>query len=156
MREAIVRNVELDATPARVWRAITRPEQLAAWFGADAEVDPTPGGTVRFRWPDGEERRGVVEVAEAPRRFTFRWRTIARRGGSVEVGDVSRVQFVLEAIPGGGTRLRVSEEPGIVGADAIGDVSARGSGAPSSGRPRASLLAPSSGRPGAARLLASG
>jgi uncharacterized protein YndB with AHSA1/START domain len=156
MREAIVRNVELDATPAQVWRAITRPEQLAAWFGADAEVDPTPGGTVRFRWPDGEERRGVVEVAEAPRRFAFRWRTIVRRGRSVEVGNVSRVQFVLEPIPGGGTRLRVSEEPGIIGADAIADVSARPSGAPSSDRPRASLAAPSSGRSGAARLLASG
>ena len=118
VRPPVQRMIELDATPDVVWDTITRSEELAAWFGADAEVDPRPGGSVRFCWPDGSERRGVVEVAEPPRRFAFRWRELGRSEHGIEIGEASRVEFVLEPIARR-TRLTVTEHPGIVRANAI-------------------------------------
>jgi uncharacterized protein YndB with AHSA1/START domain len=119
MEQAISRTVELPRAPAAVWSAITSPRELAAWFGAHAEVDPRDGGAVRFRWVDGSERRGVVEVADAPRRFAFRWREVIRVGSAFRVGEVSRVEFRLEPSASGGTVLTVTEAPGIAPADAI-------------------------------------
>lgn len=110
--------VELEAHPDVVWGMITRSEELAAWFGADAEVDPRPGGPVRFRWRDGSERGGVVEVVERPRRFAFRWREIRRTERGIHIGGTSRVEFLIEPIAGR-TRLTVTEHPGIVRAEAI-------------------------------------
>jgi uncharacterized protein YndB with AHSA1/START domain len=118
VRPPVQRVVELDATPDVVWGTITRSEELAAWFGADAEVDPRPGGPVRFRWPDGSERRGVVEVAERPRRFAFRWRELGRNERGIQIGETSRVEFLLEPIAQR-TRLTVMEHPGIVSTEAI-------------------------------------
>lgn len=118
IRPAVRRVIELDAPPDVVWGTITRSEELAAWFGADAEVDPRPGGPVRFRWQDGSERRGVVEVAESPRRFAFRWREVGRGGHDMAIGEASRVEFLIEPIAER-TRVTVTEHPGIVRAEAI-------------------------------------
>jgi uncharacterized protein YndB with AHSA1/START domain len=120
MDPTVERTIELAEPPETVWRAITSSRELAAWFGAAAEVDAKPGGAVRFRWPDGSERRGVVEIAEAPRRFAFRWRPIVRLPEGVSMGNVSRVELRLEPRESGGTRLTVSESPGIAGVEAIG------------------------------------
>ena len=51
MDDPITREVTVDAPPDVVWDALTDPGELAAWFGADAEVD------LRRR------RRGPVPVA---------------------------------------------------------------------------------------------
>jgi uncharacterized protein YndB with AHSA1/START domain len=118
--EPITRTIELAQPPTVVWSAITSSGELAAWFGADAEVHARRGGAVRFRWSDGSERRGIVEVADAPRRFAFRWREVVRDGAGTRVGEVSHVMFELEPSPAGGTRLRVTEVPGIAPVDAIG------------------------------------
>ncbi len=123
VRPAVRREVELDASPDVVWGTITRSEELAAWFGADAEVDPRPGGPVRFRWRDGSERRGVVEVAERPRRFAFRWREVGRGEHGIEIGEASRVEFLIEHIAER-TRVTVTEHPGIVRTEAIATNSA--------------------------------
>jgi uncharacterized protein YndB with AHSA1/START domain len=117
--EAVERMIDLPRAPEEVWAAITTPAHLAAWFGAHADVEPRPGGAVRFRWADGTERRGVVEVAEPPRRFAFRWRPVVRLPDGVSIGDVSHVEFRLEPSNDGGTRLTVTESAGIVAADAL-------------------------------------
>jgi uncharacterized protein YndB with AHSA1/START domain len=52
----------------RVWRAITRPEEIVHWL-ADAELEPAEGGTVVLRWlntPDQVVARGTVSVFEPP------------------------------------------------------------------------------------------
>ncbi len=110
--------VELEAPPDDVWGMITRSEELAAWFGADAEMDPRPGGPLRFRCRDGTERGGVVEIAERPRCFAFRWREIRRTEQGIGIGETSRVEFLIEPIAGR-TRLTVTEHTGIVRAEAI-------------------------------------
>jgi uncharacterized protein YndB with AHSA1/START domain len=65
--EAVVeRQVELPADPDTVW------EELAAMLGDDVELDPSPGGALRVREPEGE-LVGVVQEAVPGERLSFRW-----------------------------------------------------------------------------------
>lgn len=54
--------------PVRVWRAITEPEELAAWFPASMRFAPRPGAEIEFGFGEGE----VVEI-DAPRVLAFTW-----------------------------------------------------------------------------------
>jgi uncharacterized protein YndB with AHSA1/START domain len=104
--DSIEREVILPVPPTRVWTALTRPDQLSAWFGTAATIDLRPGGAVTFTWdgstgPSGAGR-GVIETVEPPKRFAFRWQAVADNVA------MTRVEFTLEAHPEG-TRLRVVE-----------------------------------------------
>jgi uncharacterized protein YndB with AHSA1/START domain len=74
----------------RVYDALTQAAELDSWFTTGAEVEPRPGGTMRWRWdgwgPDevtGEDWGPVLE-AQRPERFAFQWQ--AKLGGTtVEV-----------------------------------------------------------------------
>jgi uncharacterized protein YndB with AHSA1/START domain len=105
------RTIELWAAPEEVWDAITRPELLAGWFGAEVEIEPRRGGTVDARFPDGTRRRGIVQVADPPRRLAFRWRPVAPAAGGASV-----VELALRA-EGDTTILTVVEEAGVLGPD---------------------------------------
>ena len=109
--ETMRKELRLRASPEEVWGALT--QDLSLWFGAAAEIDARPGGAVRFRWPDGTERRGLVETCDPPRRLAFRWRELRGAGVGLSIGDVSTVEFVLEP-HAGATRLTVTESPGIL------------------------------------------
>jgi uncharacterized protein YndB with AHSA1/START domain len=114
--DPIRREVTVDSAPEVVWRALTDPGQLAAWFGADAEVDLRIGGAIRFRWPDGTERRGLVVDVDPPRRLVFRWRELRTSRSGFAVGEASVVAFTLEAEEQG-TRVTVTESQGVIAAD---------------------------------------
>lgn len=78
---------------ARVWRAITEPEHLAAWFPDTIAVGAWEvGAALRFRHPDGlYDFDGRVLAVEPGRALEFTWGT-----------DTLRIE--LEA-DGEGTRL---------------------------------------------------
>ncbi|HET7727420.1 MAG TPA: SRPBCC domain-containing protein [Candidatus Limnocylindrales bacterium] len=104
---AIERRLELHAAPERVWRALTDPDELSAWFGQRAHLEPRAGGDAWFEW-DGHGRFNArVEVFEPPRRLHFRWGS----GGGlpVDAGPTTLVEFELAPRPGGGTVLRLRE-----------------------------------------------
>jgi uncharacterized protein YndB with AHSA1/START domain len=107
MQEPVTRSIELDAAPADVWRALTEASLLSDWFEAEVEVDARPNGAVRFRFLDGSELRGVVVSYEPPRRLAFRWRDVRA------LVRATVVEFTL-APSARGTRLTVSESPGVV------------------------------------------
>ncbi len=74
----------------RVYDALTRADQLDAWFTTGAEVDPRPGGEMVWRWVDwgpdpftGEDRGPVLE-ARRPERYVFQWQA-ALGGTTVEL-----------------------------------------------------------------------
>ena len=69
----VEREVVLPAPADVVWQAITDDGELSAWFGADVELDPQPGGEGRFVGDDGDVRRAVVEAVEPERRLRFVW-----------------------------------------------------------------------------------
>lgn len=116
MDEAIRRDVIVDAAPHAVWDALTDPGELAEWFGAEAEIDLRVGGAVRFRWPDGTERRGLVVELDPPRRLTFRWRKLETAAFGFAVADATVVAFTLEAEERR-TRVTVTESPGLLAAE---------------------------------------
>jgi uncharacterized protein YndB with AHSA1/START domain len=110
MHEPIRRQVTLDAPREDVWLAITDANHLQTWFGAAVELDPRPGGVITVRWPDRSTSRGSVEFVEAPSRFVFRWRSIAGAGLTLQIGDPTRVEFILEPVDDGArTRVTVTE-----------------------------------------------
>ena len=109
----VTRTIALRAAPEEVWGALTEAGRLSEWFGVRAEIDPRPGGAVRFSARDGEERRGLVEVADPPHRLVFRWRELNGALVGIVAGDASTVEFLLEP-DGDGTRLVVTESPGIL------------------------------------------
>ena len=102
---AVRREIELEAAPADVWDALTRPELLEQWFEAEVELDPRPGGTGRFIGSDGEQRHARVDQVDEGRRLAFTW-------WSDDGGDqaASTVEFVLTPTQGG-TRMVVTESP---------------------------------------------
>jgi uncharacterized protein YndB with AHSA1/START domain len=93
----VKREIELDAPPEEVWRALTDPDELEQWFANDVDLDPREGGEGTFRWNDGDERHAVVEEVEPERRLAFTW-------------DDGHVVIELEELPAG-TRVTVVESP---------------------------------------------
>jgi uncharacterized protein YndB with AHSA1/START domain len=62
--------------PEKVWRAVTEPEHLAAWFPSNVEIpELAVGGKVRFVFA-GEEAppdEGRITRLDEPREFAFTW-----------------------------------------------------------------------------------
>ena len=116
MEEPIQREVVVAASPETVWDALTDAGELAAWFGAEADLDVRPGGAVRFCWADGTERRGLVVEVDAPRRLAFRWRELRRSPDGLAVANTSVVVFTLER-EDDATRVTVTESRGVIAED---------------------------------------
>ena len=77
----IVRTIK--APPARVWAAITQPEQMLQWWGPDAgptlsaQADVRPGGrfSIVFRLCNGDEHNptGTYREVIPERKLVFTW-----------------------------------------------------------------------------------
>ena len=102
----------IEAAPEDVWGFMVDPGALSAWFGADAWLDPEPGGAVRFRFAHGVERRGCVEDVAPFRSLTWRWREHRGAGFGSTIGEASRVTIELQRLPSG-TLVRITERPTI-------------------------------------------
>jgi uncharacterized protein YndB with AHSA1/START domain len=99
-----------------VWAAITRPGELSRWFGMEVlSLDLRPAGRIVFEDAGGTSRRALIEEVAAPCRFAFRWLPTPAGAGGRDPG--SRVEFVLEEVPGG-TALTVVETPSL----AVGEI----------------------------------
>lgn len=73
----------IKASPAKVWAAITQPEQMILWWGPDAgptlsaEADVRPGGrfSVVFRLLNGQEHNptGLYQEVVPEKKLVFTW-----------------------------------------------------------------------------------
>jgi uncharacterized protein YndB with AHSA1/START domain len=94
LAHTLERTIVIRAKPDLVFRFFTDPVRWAGWWGAGSSIEPTPGGRVHIRYPDGTEVAGeVVEVA-APERIVFTY------------GYVSG-----KLIPPGGSRVTIRLDP---------------------------------------------
>lgn len=95
--------VEIDAPPARVWRALCDPAEVAQWdTGIEGAIDapadyPQPGQYVRWRYANGPYRTLHDRPQEVVAERTLR--------SLISVGPTEMDEtYTLEAIDGG-TRL---------------------------------------------------
>jgi len=74
---------EFPQAPDTVWQVLTDPQRLREWFPVNADVDLTPGATVRFHLADDDLRRrvlphghttsGTVLVVQTGKILEFMW-----------------------------------------------------------------------------------
>ena len=66
---------QLAHEPRKVWRALTEPEHLTAWFPTDIEGERTPGSKLRFvfRGGEGEPFDGEMLVFDPPSVLELTW-----------------------------------------------------------------------------------
>jgi uncharacterized protein YndB with AHSA1/START domain len=103
---AIERELDLAASPDRVWRALTDSDEVAAWFPQRASIPTEVGGIGWMEW-DGHPRFAVrIEAFEPERRLAWRWASSADPDFDA---SATLVEWTLEAGPGGGTILRLRE-----------------------------------------------
>ena len=55
-------SLEIDASPERVWEALTTAEDLERWFPLEARVEPGVGGSVWLSWKN--EYAATSEIVE--------------------------------------------------------------------------------------------
>jgi uncharacterized protein YndB with AHSA1/START domain len=113
--ETLVLKRHLKATPERVFDALTRAEELAAWFGPEAvtirnlEADPRPGGAYRLEmhYEDGSfyGLAGRYLEVERPSRLVMTW--VWENGDYA--GQETLVSIVLRPAPDG-TLLELTHE----------------------------------------------
>jgi uncharacterized protein YndB with AHSA1/START domain len=67
----------LPHSPERVWRALTEPGELEAWFPTTIEGERTAGATLTFTFRRGEAEpfQGRMIACEPPRLLEFMWGT---------------------------------------------------------------------------------
>jgi uncharacterized protein YndB with AHSA1/START domain len=79
--DCIEKTVELNAPPARVWRALTDHREFGAWFRVDLEAPFAAGKSTRGRitYPGYEHliMEVVVQKIEPERLFSFHWHPYA-------------------------------------------------------------------------------
>ncbi|GER89066.1 hypothetical protein KDW_32280 [Dictyobacter vulcani] len=78
LSDRIERTMLLPVPRQRAWDAVTKPEQLARWFGVVSAMDFRVGGAIQFTWENEPcPYPGVIEVIEPIQRFAFRWPSYA-------------------------------------------------------------------------------
>jgi uncharacterized protein YndB with AHSA1/START domain len=113
MADKIEKQIELEASIARVWRALTDYREFGTWFGVKLEGPFALGKTARGRitYPGYEHLvwEAVVVSMEPERLFAFTWHPYAvdpKVDYSTETPTL--VEFRLEKTAGG-TRLKLTE-----------------------------------------------
>jgi uncharacterized protein YndB with AHSA1/START domain len=93
--------IEVDASPDAVWRALTTPEGIRSWFTTKAEVEPGEGGKITYTWEEmgGMSGSGAIEAWEPGRRLRLRHITDGKGPAIVE-------EWTIESLDGGRSLLR--------------------------------------------------
>ena len=100
MADEVEREITVPVPPDEAWSLVTDAEELQRWLAPEVEIDLRDGGEVRIVGDDGGERRGTVELVEAPRRLRFAW--------TAPDGDPSIVEISVDPDEEG-SRIRVSD-----------------------------------------------
>ena len=114
MPDSLKNQIQINAPVARVWRALTNPDEFGQWFRVKfdtATFAPGQPATGNITWPGYEHIRwnAVIQKIEPERLFSFTWHPYAidpKVDYSSEIPTL--VEFTLEP-SAGGTLLTVTE-----------------------------------------------
>lgn len=113
MTDAVIKQIELKASPARVWRALTDHEEFGAWFRVKLDGPFVKGkaSTGHVTYPGYEHLKWQATIKEMQKEklFSFTWHPYAidpKADYSQE--EPTLVEFRLEP-KNGGTLLTVTE-----------------------------------------------
>jgi uncharacterized protein YndB with AHSA1/START domain len=86
----------LPHPPGKVWRALTEPEHLEAWFPAEIRGERAAGATLRFAFPfeDAPIMEGEMVTYDPPSVLEFRWADDVLRFELAPDGDGCILTFV--------------------------------------------------------------
>jgi uncharacterized protein YndB with AHSA1/START domain len=86
----------LPHRPDKVWRALTEPEHLAAWFPTTIEGERAPGAKLRFAFPfpDAPAIEGEMLAYDPPSHLEFRWGDETLRFDLAPDGDGCELTFL--------------------------------------------------------------
>ena len=98
MGRTLEKELFINATPERVFQALTEKTDLERWFVQKAEVDLRPGGAIRFEWAPDAVEIGKILVLEPPHRLSYSWEALEP--------SPTTITFELTA-ENDGTRLRL-------------------------------------------------
>ncbi|MGY1943471.1 SRPBCC family protein [Nocardia asiatica] len=106
--------------PEKVWRAVSDPSEMAAWFPATVTTALRPGATMRFTFaeaPDTVDSASSGEVLEVdpPKVYMFRWNQDVLRFELVADGDGTLLIFTH--VLGGGPLARLGAARSATGWD---------------------------------------
>jgi uncharacterized protein YndB with AHSA1/START domain len=107
MHDAIEQTLELEASPDAVWRALTDPAEISAWFCDETDLMPQVGNVAWFFWEAHGRYSVRVDEVEPQRRFVWSW--VHQKGTPVGEAPATRVEWTLTPRPDGGTTLLVRE-----------------------------------------------
>lgn len=88
--------IEIDATPERVWRALTDAADLVRWFPLEAKVDPGVGGAVFMSWKNEFAGSSTILAWDPPRRLAIVW-----GWGEEKESHPQMTEYRLEDLDGG-------------------------------------------------------
>ncbi len=113
---AIEKTMDLNASPERVWEALTDPTELASWFpdrvdGLDASTD----GEGWLVWDDHGRYAIRMEAFEPPTRLVWRWAREPDAG--LSDAPTTTVEWRLESNGRGGTLLHLREDGFLTAGD---------------------------------------
>jgi uncharacterized protein YndB with AHSA1/START domain len=97
------RTITIEAPQDLVFKYFTTSERWAAWWGPGSSIEPTPGGRVVIRYPNGVEGGGEVVEVVPPERIVF---TFGFASGVPMAIGASRVRIDLAPVARG-TRVHL-------------------------------------------------
>ncbi len=114
MQDRIEKQIQLKATPARVWRALSDAQEFGQWFRAEITGELREGAIVECRslYPGTEHMRWEMHILawEDGRRIVWEWPALdpVAFPGDPAIDAKLRVEILLEPVDGG-TRLTLIE-----------------------------------------------
>ena len=103
----IEKTIDFAVPVERLWKAITKADELARWFGHEVRFEPVVGYEGAMIWPEHGSFALRVEVVEPPRRLVWSW--VHEDGVPFAEAPATTIEWTLSALDGGGSRLFLRE-----------------------------------------------
>jgi uncharacterized protein YndB with AHSA1/START domain len=140
--------IDVESTPAEVWRAITVGPCIDSWFMGRNEVEPRTGGTLRTDF-GGFVMESTVTAWEAPKRFAY-------RGSEGADGTFMAFEWRIDARVGSGSTVHFTHRGRLAGEGAQAEAEALKQGDPMYVRKLARYLEFFSGQTATRNIAAQG